>query len=138
MTEVHDWNRKIIDEFRENDGRVGGNFEGAPILLLHSTGARSGAVRVNPMMYQRLGPTAVAVFASKGGAPENPAWYHNLVAHPDASVEIGTETFLVRARVADAQERAPIWEKQKADYPGFADYEHRTARQIPVVILERA
>ncbi len=137
VTDVSDWNRKIIDEFRANEGRVGGNFEGAPILLLHTTGARSGAERINPVMYRRLGPTSVAVFASKGGAPTNPDWYHNLRAHPDATAEIGTELVSVRAREADADERAPIWEKQKADYPGFADYETKTTRTIPVVMLEQ-
>ena len=138
MVEVSEWNRPIVEEFRANEGRVGGNFEGAPVLLLHSTGARTGLERVNPMMYQRLGPRTVAVFASKAGAADNPDWYHNLLAHPEATVEIGTETLPVRARVAGAGERAPIWEKQKADYPGFADYERKTERVIPVVILEAA
>ena len=136
MTDASDWNRRIIEEFRAHGGRVSGNFEGAPILLLHSVGARTGAERVHPMMYQRLDETTVAVFASKAGAPDNPDWYHNLVANPDATVEIGDETRRVRARVADPAERAPIWEKQKADYPGFADYERKTTRTIPVVILE--
>ncbi|MDE3087527.1 MAG: nitroreductase family deazaflavin-dependent oxidoreductase [Acidobacteriota bacterium] len=131
-----DWNRQIIDEFRANEGRVGGNFEGAPVLLLHTTGARTGTARVNPMMYQRLDGTTVAVFASKAGAPTNPDWYHNLLAHPEATAEIGTETIPVRARVAEGDERSRIWEKQKADYPGFADYERKTSRTIPVVILE--
>lgn len=133
---VNDWNRQIVEEFRANEGRVGGNFEGAPLLLLHSTGARSGEERINPMMYQRLGPRSVAVFASKGGAPGHPDWYFNVRAHPDASVEIGSETKAVRARVADDAERGPIWEKQKADYPGFAEYERKTERKIPVVILD--
>jgi len=137
VTDVSDWNRKIIDEFRANEGRVGGNFEGAPILLLHTTGARTGAERVNPMMYRRLGPTSVAVFASKAGAPTNPDWYFNLLAHPDATAEIGTEVVSVRAREAGADERAPIWEAHKAEYPGFADYERQTSRTIPVMILER-
>lgn len=136
MPEVTDWNAKIIEEFRANGGQVGGNFEGAPLLLLHSKGARTGAERVNPMMYQRLGPGTVAVFASKAGAPDNPDWFHNLLAHPDAKVEIGAQTLQVRARVAEPEERAPIWEKQKADYPGFADYERKTDRTIPVIILE--
>lgn len=131
-----DWNRQVIGEFRDNEGRVGGAYEGAPVLLLHTTGARTGAERVNPMLYQRLDDTTVAVFASKAGAPTNPDWYHNLLAHPEATAEIGTETVRVRARVADGDERARIWEKQKADYPGFADYERKTTRTIPVVILE--
>ena len=135
MTEPNDWNAKIIEEFRANEGRVGGQFEGAPLLLLHSVGARSGKERVNPMMYQAVGK-AYAVFASKGGAPSNPDWYHNLVANPDATIEVGTRTVPVRARFAAGVERDTIWETQKQRYPGFADYEASTTRQIPVVILE--
>jgi deazaflavin-dependent oxidoreductase (nitroreductase family) len=134
MTDVNDWNQKIIDEFRQNAGQVGGQFAGAPLLLLHHVGARSGTERVNPMMYQHVG-SDMAVFASKGGAPTNPDWFHNLAAHPRAKVEVGTETLDVEARVAEGDERARIWEKQKADYPGFADYERQTTRTIPVVIL---
>ena len=130
-----DFNTQIIDEFRANEGRVGGPFEGAPLLLLHHSGAKTGTPRVTPVMYQRVG-NYLAVFASKGGAPTNPAWFHNLVAHPRASVEVGTETVPVVARVADRDERAPIWEKQKKEFPGFAEYEAKTSRQIPVVILE--
>ena len=135
MSETQDWNTKIIEEFRSNEGRVGGQFEGAPLLLLHSTGAKTGAERVNPMMYQRVGD-AYAVFASKAGAPTNPDWYHNLVANPDATIEVGTETKPVRARVAQGDERSRIWETQKERYPGFAEYEQKTTREIPVVILE--
>ena len=105
--------------------------------MLHHTGAKSGRERVTPVMYQRVGDS-LAVFASKGGAPTNPAWYHNLVAHPRTVVEVGVDTVPVVARVASDDEREPIWEKQKGDYPGFADYESRTDRRIPVVILERA
>jgi len=137
MPEGEDFNSRIIDEFRAKGGKVGGPFEGAPILLLHHTGAKSGQERVSPMMYQRVGDS-LAVFASKGGAPTNPAWYHNLVAHPRAVVEVGTDTVQVVAHVASDEERDPIWEKQKREYPGFADYENRTDRRIPVVILERA
>lgn len=129
------WNDKIIMEFRANEGRIGGQFAGAPLLLLHSTGARSGLERVSPMMYRAV-DDAYAVFASKGGAPTNPAWFHNLLTTPEASVEVGTETFLVRARVAGSEERRRIWEAQKADYPGFESYEQKTSREIPVVILE--
>jgi deazaflavin-dependent oxidoreductase (nitroreductase family) len=132
---VTDWNKDIIDEFRANGGKVGGNFEGASLLLLHTTGARSGQERVNPMMYRDLGGS-LAVFASKAGMDTNPDWFHNLVAHPDVIAEIDTETRAFRARVASPEERAPIWEQQKADYPGFADYEVKTDRVIPVVILE--
>lgn len=133
---MSDWNDKIIEEFRANEGRVGGNFEGAPLLLLHSTGAKTGAERVSPMMYQQVG-NDWAVFASKAGADTNPAWYHNLVANPEAVIEVGTETIKVVARVPDDAEREPIWSKQKADYPGFAGYEQKTSRQIPVVLLSR-
>jgi len=137
MSEPNDWNAKIIQEFRANGGKVGGPFEGAPILLLHTTGAKSGKERVNPMMYRQVGGT-YAVFASKAGAPTNPDWYHNLVANPAVRVEIGAQTLDLTARVASSAEREPIWAAQKADYPGFAEYEHKTSRQIPVVILEPA
>ena len=135
MPEMSDWNRGIIDEFRANEGRVGGAFEGRPLLLLHHTGARSGIERVNPLAYQRVGD-AFAVFGSKGGAPTNPDWYHNLIANPKAKVEVGTETIDVVARVAEGDERDRIWEEQKRLMPGFADYERHTARRIPVVVLE--
>lgn len=138
MSETQNWNEKIIAEFRANAGKVGGNFEGAPMLLLHSTGAKSGLDRVNPMMYQDLGGGSLAVFASKAGADSNPDWYYNLVANPDVSAEVGAETVSFRARVADDAEREPIWTKQKADYPGFAGYEAATSRVIPVVILDPA
>jgi deazaflavin-dependent oxidoreductase (nitroreductase family) len=133
---MSDWNDKVIAEFRANQGRVGGQFEGAPLLLLHSTGAKSGQERVHPMMYQAVG-NGFAVFASKAGADTNPDWYHNLRAHPDARIEVGTETLDVTARVLDADEREPIWEEQKARYPGFAGYETKTDRVIPVVMLDR-
>ncbi|MFL6089853.1 MAG: nitroreductase family deazaflavin-dependent oxidoreductase [Aeromicrobium sp.] len=136
MNDMLEWNKSIIEEFRVNNGKVGGQFEGAPLLLLHSTGAKSGAERVTPMMYQDLGNGRVAVFASYAGSDVNPAWFHNVVANPETTVEIGTETRDVRAHVADADERKPIWEKQKADYPGFAEYEEKTDRVIPVVVLE--
>lgn len=137
MSEMNDWNNKIIEEFRANGGKVGGPFEGAPILLLHTTGAKSGQERVHPMMYR---PTdgGYAVFASKAGAPTDPAWYHNLVANPDVQAEIGPQTLALRARVAGDAEREPIWTAQKTEYPGFQEYEENTTRQIPVVILESA
>jgi deazaflavin-dependent oxidoreductase (nitroreductase family) len=133
---MSDWNDKVIAEFRANQGRVGGQFEGAPLLLLHSTGAKSRQERVNPVMYQAVG-NGFAVFASKAGADTNPDWYHNLRAHPQARIEVGTQTLDVTARVLDADEREPIWEEQKARYPGFADYESKTDRVIPVVMLDR-
>ena len=132
----NNWNAGIIEEFRATGGKVGGRFENMPILLLHHRGAQSGTERVNPLAYQDLGGGPVAVFASKGGAPTNPDWYHNIQANPDVSVEIGTERLQLKARVAGGDEREQIWEKQKQDVPGFADYEQKTERQIPVVILE--
>ncbi|MET7421160.1 nitroreductase family deazaflavin-dependent oxidoreductase [Dactylosporangium sp. NPDC005555] len=134
---MSDWNTKIIEEFRANEGKVGGQFEGAPLLLLHTTGARSGQERVHPMMYQQV-DGGYAVFASKGGAPTNPDWFHNLVAAPRVSAEIGTGTVELVARVTEGDEREQIWTAQKAAYPGFADYEQKTTRQIPVVVLEPA
>jgi deazaflavin-dependent oxidoreductase (nitroreductase family) len=135
---MSDWNTKTIEEFRANGGNVGGNFEGAPLLLLHTTGAKTGHERVNPVMYQDLGDGRLALFASYAGLDMNPAWYHNLTAHPDVTAEIGTATRAFRARTAPTAEREPIWRKQKHDYPGFADYEKKTSREIPVVILEPA
>jgi deazaflavin-dependent oxidoreductase (nitroreductase family) len=133
---MSDWNTQVIEQFREGGGKVGGDFEGMPLLLLHHVGAKSGTERVTPLVYQQVGD-AYAVFASKGGAPTNPDWYHNLLATPDTKIEIGTETLDVTARVADDDERSRIWETQKERYPNFAEYE-RTAgdRTIPVVLLE--
>ncbi len=133
---ANEWNRRIIEEFRENGGKVGGPFEGARMLLLHHKGARTGTERVNPLVYQPVGE-GFAVFASKAGAPTNPDWYHNLIANPEATVEIGEDTVRVRARVAEGEERERIWTRQKQDRPNFADYEKKTSRQIPVLILER-
>lgn len=121
-SDVNDRNAIIIEEFRANAGKVGGPFEGRNMLLLHNTGAKSGAERVNPLVYQALDAN-FAVFASKGGAPTNPAWYYNLVANPDITIEVGTETLDVRARVAAAEERDQIWTRQKEEISTFADYE---------------
>ena len=133
-----DWNQQIIEEFRANEGRVGGNFEGRTLLLLHHTGAKTGTERINPLAYQRLTDDAVAVFASKGGSPTNPDWFHNVVANPDVKVEIGTETFSGRARVATGDERNEIWERQTSAWPSFAGYDEKTegVREIPVVVLD--
>jgi len=138
MNTANDGNQRIIEEFRANEGRVGGPFAGAPLLLLHTTGVRTGLARVNPMMYQDLGDGRVAVFASKAGADTDPDWYRNVVANPDVTAEIGTRTASFRARTADPDEREPIWTRQKQAYPGFAEYEAKTTRQIPVVILDPA
>lgn len=132
-----DWNSKIIEEFRANGGKVGGQFEGAPLLLLHTRGARTGQERVNPVMYQKV-DGGYAVFASKGGAPTNPDWYYNVLANPRVTAEIGTGEAEFVAREATGGERDRIWEAQKAAWPGFADYERKTSRQIPVIILEAA
>ncbi len=133
----NDFNRRIIEEFRANQGRVGA-FEGAPMVLLHTTGARSGDAHVTPLVYQPVNGSS-AVFGSKAGAPTHPAWYHNLVANPAGTVEVGSETYPVTARVAEGEEREAIWERQKQVMPGFAGYEARTGgRVIPVVILDRA
>jgi len=136
MADVNDFNQQIIDEFRSNGGKVGGQFDGARLLLLHTTGARSGTERVNPLAYRTDGDHLV-VFGSKAGAPTNPDWYHNLRANPKASVEVGGDRFDVTARVAEGEERERIWRDQKEEMPGFADYERLTSRPIPVIILER-
>jgi deazaflavin-dependent oxidoreductase (nitroreductase family) len=132
-----DWNANIIAEFRANEGRVGGPFEGHPLVLLHHRGAKSGTERVNPLAVQPIDAQTWAIFASKGGAPTNPDWYYNLIANPDAEIELGTETIPVRAHVASDEERKPIWYKQKRLMPGFAQYEEHTSRQIPVIVLTR-
>ncbi len=134
---MEDFNAEIIEEFRANGGKVGGMFAGAPLLILHSTGAKSGETRTHPMMYQKR-DDGYAIFASMGGAPTNPAWYHNLVANPDATIEIGGDTVAVTARVTDGEERTTIWEKMKSDFPTFAEYEQNTTRTIPVVVLQLA
>lgn len=135
---MSDWNSKIIEEFRENDGKVGGSFGGAPMLLLHTKGRKSGQPRVNPMVYYPVGDN-FAVFASRGGTPENPDWYYNAVANGDASVEIGNDTIDVHVRELTGAEREPIWTDQKKRMPGFAEYEEKTKgiREIPVLLLER-
>ena len=134
---MSDFTTRIIEEFRANEGRVGAPFQGATLLLLHTTGARSGEERVSPVAYLRVGDE-LAIFGSKAGAPSNPAWFHNLVAHPAATVEVGTETYPVTARFAEGTERDAIWARQKEVMPGFAEYETRTTRTIPVVLLRRA
>jgi len=135
MSDREDWNSNIIEEFRANEGKVGGPFDGAPLLLLHTTGAHSGEERINPMMYLADGDRLV-VFASKGGAPTNPDWYHNLVANPDLEIEVGTERRKVRARVAEGEEHDLLYAEQARRYPQFAKYQEGTDRTIPVVILE--
>ena len=135
MSEESDWNAKIIGEFRANAGKLGGMFEGADILLLHHTGSKTEVERVSPLGYQRIG-SAYAVFGSNSGRTSHPAWLHNLRAHPRTTAEIGTQTIEVVARVAEGDERAKIWERQKANIPQFAEYEQTANRDIPVVILD--
>jgi deazaflavin-dependent oxidoreductase (nitroreductase family) len=136
MTTVHDWNSKIIEEFRTNEGRVGGPFKGAPMLLLHHTGAKSRKIRVNPLVYLADGDRLL-VFGSKGGAPTNPDWIHNLRANPAATVEVGTDKFDVEAEELTGEERDRFFAKQAGLMPAFADYQTKTSRTIPVVALKR-
>ena len=134
MSDMTDWNRKIIEEFRANEGRVGGQFAGAPLLLLHTTGARSGQERVNPMMYLDLDGRRF-VFASKAGADTHPDWYHNLVAHPAVTVEVGAESYEATAKPLAAEDRDRVFAEQARRYSGFAEYQEKTSRVIPVVEL---
>lgn len=136
MTDANDWNTKVIEEFRSNAGKVGGQFEGSPMLLLTTTGAKSGQKRVNPMMYLDEGDQ-LYVFASKAGAPTNPDWYHNLVAHPEVTVELGADTLQATASVVEGAERDRVYAEQASRYPGFAEYQEKTDRVIPVVALHR-
>lgn len=127
-------NQKIIDEFRANDGLVGGRFEGKTLLLLHTTGAKTGKERVNPVAYVRDGENYV-IIASKGGAPDNPDWYYNLLAHPRLTVEVGTETFDVEAEVTKEPERTRLYNKMVEMMPAFDDYRRKAERVIPVFML---
>jgi deazaflavin-dependent oxidoreductase (nitroreductase family) len=134
MSSPHDFNAETIEEFRANGGRVGGMFEGTPLLLLHHTGARSGKERVNPLAYNRDGDRYI-IFASKGGAPSNPDWYHNLKAHPEITIEVGTETIPVTAGEAVGEERERLFRAQAERSPAFAEYQAKTDRVIPVIVL---
>jgi deazaflavin-dependent oxidoreductase (nitroreductase family) len=136
-TSPHDFNARIIDEFRANEGRVGGPFEGGTLLLLHHVGAKTGAARVNPLMYNRDGDRYV-IFASKAGAPTNPAWYHNLLANPRTTIEVGTDTIDVVASEATGEERDRLYSTQAEQRPQFAEYQANTDRVIPVVVLTPA
>ncbi len=134
MADVKDRNKGIIDEFRANGGKVGGNFANTPMLLLHTTGAKSGQERVNPLAYHKDGERLVVV-ASKGGAPTNPDWYYNLVANPMVEMEVGTEKFKARAVIATEPERTRLYERRVELMPGFGEYRGKTTRVIPVIIL---
>jgi deazaflavin-dependent oxidoreductase (nitroreductase family) len=142
VPEANDWNDKVITEFRENGGRVGGPFEGAPVALVHHKGRKSGRKHVNPLMYlpDDADDDTIYVFATKGGAPSHPDWYYNLRAAGQATVERGTETYPVTVRELQGDERDRIYDEQARRYPGFADYEKSTAgiRTIPVLELKRS
>ncbi len=130
------FNEKIIDEFRANEGRVGPPFEGAPMVLLTTVGAKSGKERVSPLVYTKDGDK-LAIIASAAGADNNPAWFHNLVASPEVTLEVGTEKYRARATVPGEPDRTRIYDQQAAIMPGFKAYQEKTSRIIPVVVLER-
>jgi deazaflavin-dependent oxidoreductase (nitroreductase family) len=132
---MSDFNRELIAEFRANDGKVTGMFAESPLMVLTTRGAKSGEPREHPLVYTTDGERIV-VIASKGGAPTNPAWYYNLVANPEVTVELPGRTFQARAVVIEGEERQRLFDAQAAVMPGFADYQRKTTRQIPVVALE--
>jgi len=133
-TSPQEFNAQIIEEFRANEGRVGGIFEGSTLLLLHHVGARSGKDRINPLAYNRDGDRYV-VFASKGGAPTNPDWYRNLKANPGVTIEVGTDTIKAVADEATGEERDRLFAAQAERSPQFAEYQRNTERVIPVMVL---
>lgn len=133
---MSDWNKQIIEEFRANDGKVGGPFANNTLLLLHTTGAKSGKERVNPLVTFEDGDRLVVV-ASKGGAPSHPDWYYNIVANPVVGVEYGTEEFQARATVTEEPERTELYEKMESHFAAFTEYKQKAGRVIPVVTLNR-
>jgi deazaflavin-dependent oxidoreductase (nitroreductase family) len=136
VADVNDFNAGIIKEFRANAGKVGGPFEGASLVLLTTVGAKSGQTRVVPVVYRSDGGR-IYVFASKAGAPTNPDWYYNLLANPEITIEVGSDTYDVRATVIEGDERDRIYADHAAEFPGFAEYQAKTDRIIPVVALDR-
>jgi deazaflavin-dependent oxidoreductase (nitroreductase family) len=136
MSSPNNWNQATIEEFRANSGKVGGPFAGKTLLLLHTVGAKSGQERINPVAYVTDGDRVV-IIASKGGAPTNPDWYHNVLANPLVTVEVGTEQFQARAAITSEPERTRLYKKMVAMMPGFAEYEQKTTRVIPVITLTR-
>ena len=134
MSDVNNWNKKVIEEFRANEGRVGGNFEGKTLLLLHTKGAKSQQERINPVACIKDGDR-LAVIASKGGAPTHPDWYFNIVANPQVTVEVGVENFQALASVAEEPERTRLYNQMVEVMPGFDDYRRNTTRVIPVIVL---
>lgn len=137
MSDMSDFNKTVIDEFRANHGKVGGGFAGAPIVLLTTKGAKSGQTRINPLMSQPADDGTLYVFASKAGAPENPDWYYNLLAHPDVEVDFGDEHFTATATPVTGPDRDRIYARQAEEYPNFAEYQEKTDRTIPVIALTR-
>ena len=136
MSDFNEWNKGVIEEFRANSGKVGGRYEGWDLLLLHTTGAKSGQPRVNPVVYTKDSERFV-IIASKGGAPNNPAWYYNLIANPEVTLEVGEETFQARATSAEEPERTALFDWMAESYPFFTEYQRKTERVIPVVTIER-
>ena len=134
MSDLNDRNKKIIDEFRANSGRVSGNFEGKTLLLLHTKGAKSQQKRINPVACIKDGDR-LAVIASKGGAPTHPDWYYNIVANPQVTIEVGAENFQAFASVAEEPERTRLYDKMVEVMPGFEGYRRNTIREIPVIVL---
>ena len=136
MADRNDWNSQLIETFRANKGKIGGMWEGRPLLLLTTTGAKSGKRRTSPTMYLPDGDRLV-IFASKSGAPTHPDWYHNLVAHPQVTVEVGGETYEANATVLTGEERDQLYARHAELYPQFDEYQAKTTRKIPVIALER-
>ncbi|HEU5439392.1 MAG TPA: nitroreductase family deazaflavin-dependent oxidoreductase [Ktedonobacterales bacterium] len=134
MPDANEWNRGVIEEFRATKGKLGGRWEGRPLLLVTTTGARSGQRRTHPVMYLREGDR-LFIFASKGGAPTHPAWYHNLLAHPDVTVEIGGQTYQATAKPLTGAEHDQIYARWAERYPMFREYQENTSRTIPVIEL---
>ncbi len=133
---MSDFNKRIIEEFRANGGVVGGHFDGMNLLLVHTTGAKSGLERINPVA-QTMDGDRYVIIASKGGAPTNPDWYYNIKANPDVTIEVGTQKFPALAAITEEPERSELFEKMASQYPGFEDYKEKTKRVIPVVTLTR-
>lgn len=133
---MNDFNQKIVEEFRANDGKVGGMFTGMELLLMTTKGAKSGKESIVPVAYTKDDDRFVVV-ASKGGAPENPAWYYNLLANPEITIEVGTEKFKARAKDTKGEEREKLFNQHAEQYPTFHDYKAKTSRMIPVLVLER-
>lgn len=136
MSELNEFNQQVISEFRADQGKVGGQLANMPVLLLTTTGAKSGRALTRPLVYT-TDRDRIVVIASFAGAPNNPPWYHNLVANPEATVELGSERFQVRAEVTSGEERQRLFNRQAEQMSIFADYQKKTPRQIPVIVLKR-